>query len=98
MACATTPMVEVFPRARPRAAALGLKSNLTMAASTACLRPSLTLTVPLMMRDTVLADTPASRATIFNVADWRGFGPLLMGRAGFGIALRAIAAHDSSAG
>jgi hypothetical protein len=31
----------------------------------------------LMIRDTVLADTPASRATIRKVADWRGRGPLL---------------------
>src|SRR5882672_9166561 len=72
-------MVEVLPSARPRAAAFGLKSNLTMAASTACLSPWLTLTVPLMIRDTVLAETPASRATIRRVADWRGRGPLLPG-------------------
>src|SRR5260370_25056962 len=70
-------MVDVLPRARPRAAALGRKSNLAMAASTACFRPSLTFTVPLMIRDTVLAETPASRATIRRVADWRGRGPLL---------------------
>src|SRR5580692_9984585 len=79
MACATTPMVRVLPRASPRAAAFGRKSNFTMAASTACLRPLLTLTVPLMIRDTVLAETPASRATIRSVADWRGRGPLLPG-------------------
>jgi hypothetical protein len=30
-----------------------------------------------MIRDTVLAETPASRATILSVADWRGRGPLL---------------------
>src|ERR1700733_4183947 len=72
-------MVDVLPRAKPRAAAFGRKSNFVMAASTACLRPWLTLTVPLMIRDTVLADTPASRATILSVADWRGRGPLLPG-------------------
>src|SRR5450631_1934007 len=72
-------MVDVLPRASPRAAAFGRKSNFRMAASTACLSPLLTLTVPLMIRDTVLADTPASRATILKVADWRGRGPLLPG-------------------
>src|SRR5580658_1709738 len=72
-------MVSVRPRASPRAEAFGRKSNLAMAASTACLRPLLTLTVPLMIRDTVLAETPASRATIRRVADWRGRGPLLPG-------------------
>src|SRR3954454_13514801 len=70
-------MVSVLPSARPRAAAFGLKSNLAMAASTAFFRPSLTLTVPLMIRDTVLAETPASRATMRKVADLRGAGPLL---------------------
>src|ERR1700730_12329191 len=72
-------MVNVLPRASPRAAAFGRKSNFAIAASTACLRPLLTLTVPLMIRDTVLAETPASRATILSVADWRGRGPLLPG-------------------
>src|SRR5580704_14216244 len=72
-------MVSVLPRASPRADAFGRKSNFAMAASTACLRPLLTLTVPLMIRDTVLAETPASRATIRSVADWRGRGPLLPG-------------------
>src|ERR1700681_2277229 len=72
-------MVSVLPRASPRAAAFGRKSNFAMAASTACLRSSLTLTVPLMIRDTVLAETPASRATIRNVVDCRGRGPLLPG-------------------
>src|ERR1700675_4677672 len=72
-------MVSDLPRASPRAAAFGRKSNLAMAASTACFRPPLTLTVPLMIRDTVLAETPASRATIRSVADWRGRGPLLPG-------------------
>src|SRR5450631_1030961 len=72
-------MVDVLPRASPRAAAFGRKSNFRMAASTACLSPLLTLTVPLMIRETVLADTPASRATILKVADWRGRGPLLPG-------------------
>src|SRR5712675_2346462 len=72
-------MVSVLPRASPRAAAFGRKSNFAMAASTACLRPLLTLTVPLMIRDTVLAETPASRATILSVADCRGRGPLLPG-------------------
>src|SRR5882724_7260267 len=72
-------MVSVLPRASPRAAAFGRKSNFAIAASTACLRPLLTLTVPLMIRDTVLAETPASRATILSVADWRGRGPLLPG-------------------
>src|SRR6202795_2458049 len=72
-------MVSVLPRASPRAAAFGRKSNFTIAASTACLRPWLTFTVPLMIRDTVLAETPASRATILRVADWRGRGPLLPG-------------------
>src|SRR3984957_12553848 len=72
-------MVSVRPRASPRAEAFGRKSNFAMAASTACLRPLLTLTVPLMIRDTVLAETPASRATIRSVADWRGRGPLLPG-------------------
>jgi hypothetical protein len=38
--------------------------------------------VPLMIRDTVLAETPASRATILSVADWRGRGPLLPGVGG----------------
>jgi hypothetical protein len=32
-----------------------------------------------MIRDTVLAETPASRATILSVADRRGRGPLLPG-------------------
>src|ERR1700676_1229359 len=72
-------MVNVLPRASPRAEAFGRKSNFAMAASTACLRALLTLTVPLMIRDTVLAETPASRATILSVADWRGRGPLLPG-------------------
>src|SRR5277367_6557004 len=72
-------MVSVLPRASPRAAAFGRKLNFTIAASTACLRPPLTLTVPLMIRETVLAETPASRATIRSVADWRGRGPLLPG-------------------
>src|SRR6266849_5885501 len=72
-------MVSVLPSASPRAAAFGRKLNFTMAASTACLRPPLTLTVPLMIRDTVLAETPASRATILRVADRRGRGPLLPG-------------------
>src|SRR5580698_2017538 len=72
-------MVNVLPRASPRAEAFGRKSNFAMAASTACFRPLLTLTVPLMIRDTVLAETPASRATIRSVADWRGRGPLLPG-------------------
>src|ERR1700733_2753779 len=72
-------MVSVLPRASPRAEAFGRKLNFAMAASTACLRPLLTLTVPLMIRDTVLAETPASRATIRSVADWRGRGPLLPG-------------------
>src|SRR6185437_12103459 len=40
---------------------------------------SLTLTVPLMMRDTVLADTPASRAITLRVTARRGRGPLLPG-------------------
>src|SRR5271155_5185627 len=72
-------MVSVLPRASPRAEAFGRKSNFTMAASTACLRPLLTLTVPLMIRDTVLAETTASRATTRSVADRRGRGPLLPG-------------------
>src|SRR3569833_1514423 len=70
-------MVSVLPSASPRAAALGRKSYFAMAASTACFRPSLTFTVPLMIRETVLADTPASRATILKVTDLRGAGPLL---------------------
>src|SRR5260370_17956213 len=70
-------MVGFLPRASPCAAGFGRKSNLAMAASTACLRPLLTLTVPLMIRDTVLAETPASHATIRSVVDWRGRGPLL---------------------
>src|SRR6202035_5746310 len=72
-------MVSVLPRASPRAAAFGRKSNFMIAASTACLRPLLTFTVPLMIRDTVLAETPASRATILRVPDRRGRGPLLPG-------------------
>src|ERR1700720_1742814 len=72
-------MVEVLPSASPRAAALGRKLNFAIAASTERFSPALTLTVPLMMRDTVLAETPASRATMRKVADWRGRGPLLPG-------------------
>src|SRR5713226_8596509 len=79
-------MVNVLPRASPRAAALGRKSNLAIAASTACLRPLLTLTVPLMIRDTVLAETPASRATILSVAERRGRGPHLPGVGGGNLA------------
>ena len=37
-----------------------------------------------MIRDTVLAETPASRATMRSVADWRGRGPLLPGVAAEG--------------
>src|SRR5260221_9229588 len=48
-----------------------------MAASTARRRSSLTFTVRLMMRDAVLAETPASRATIFRVTELRGRGPRL---------------------
>src|SRR5687768_7572081 len=62
-----TPMVLDLPSAKPRAAAFGLKLSLAMAASTAFLRSALTLAVPLMMRDTVAIDTPASFATISNV-------------------------------
>src|SRR5688500_1146338 len=67
MACVITPIVLDFPRARPRAAAFGRKLSLAIAASTACLRSALTFAVPLMMRDTVAMDTPASFATISNV-------------------------------
>src|SRR5258706_12681005 len=48
-----------------------------MAASTASRSLSLTFTVRLMMRDAVLAETPASRATIFSVTEFRGRGPRL---------------------
>src|SRR5687767_10485247 len=67
MACVITPMVLDFPSARPRAAAFGRKLSLAIAASTASLRSALTLAVPLMMRDTVAMDTPASFATISSV-------------------------------
>src|SRR5262245_16157943 len=67
MACVITPMVLDFPNAKPRAAALGRKLSFAIAASTACLRSALTFAVPLMMRDTVAMDTPASFATISNV-------------------------------
>src|SRR5688572_1624562 len=67
MACVMTPMVLDFPNARPRAAAFGRKLSFAIAASTACLRSGLTFAVPLMMRDTVAMETPASFATISNV-------------------------------
>ncbi|GFE78805.1 hypothetical protein GCM10011487_08050 [Steroidobacter agaridevorans] len=43
-----------------------------MAASTASLRSGLTFAVPLMMRDTVAIDTPASFATISSVGGESG--------------------------
>src|SRR5258706_6875185 len=70
-------MVRVGPSARPGAAALGRKLTLAMAASTARRSSSLTFTVRLMMREAVLAETPASRATIFRVTELRGRGPRL---------------------
>src|SRR5260221_9045491 len=73
----TTPMVNVLPSARPRAAAFGQRLNFAMAASTARRSSSLTSTVRLMMREAVLAETPASRATIFSVTEFRGRGPRL---------------------
>src|SRR5262245_37019350 len=62
-----TPMVVDLPIAKPRAAGFGRKLYLAMAASTALLRSALTCAVPLMMRDTVLIDTPAARATTCSV-------------------------------
>ena len=70
-------MVRVRPSARPRAAASGLKSYLAMAFSTAFFSASLTLAVPLMMRETVLGDTPASCAITRSVIALRGRGPRL---------------------
>src|SRR5258706_1944930 len=70
-------MVNVLPSARPRAAAFGRKLNFAMAVSTARRSSSLTFTVRLMMREAVLAETPASRATIFSVTELRGRGPRL---------------------
>src|ERR1044072_2139445 len=67
MACVITPIVLDFPSASPRAAAFGRKLSLAIAASTACLRSALTFAVPLMMRDTVAMETPASFATISRV-------------------------------
>jgi hypothetical protein len=55
------------PRASDRATGLGVKRSLLIAASTARTLDSLTLAVPLRMRDTVLGDTPASAATISSV-------------------------------
>jgi hypothetical protein len=67
MACVTTPTLSVRPPARPRATGLGTKPSRAMASSTAARLSSLTMAVPLRMRDTVAADTPALAATISSV-------------------------------
>ena len=64
MACVTTPTLSVRPPASPRAMGLGTKPSFVTASSTACFLVSLTTAVPLRMRDTVLAETPAACATI----------------------------------
>jgi hypothetical protein len=46
---------------------LGTKPSAATAVSTACFLASLTTAVPLRIRDTVLGDTPAERATISSV-------------------------------
>src|SRR3982751_4674816 len=67
MSCARMPMVIVVPVFRLRANRLGLKSSLLMADSTAWRLSEVTRAVPFRMRDTVLGDTPASRATSSRV-------------------------------
>jgi hypothetical protein len=60
-------MVCDLPLANPCATGLGLKLSLAIAFSTAAFFSALTLAVPFSMRDTVLGETPASRATISSV-------------------------------
>jgi hypothetical protein len=59
-----TPMLIVRPPAKPLAIGFGTNPSLAIAASTACFLASLTIAVPFNIRDMVLAETPASRATI----------------------------------
>ena len=61
------PTVIVVPVFRLRANRLGRKSSLRIAASTALRLSEVTRAVPLRMRDTVLGETPAWRATISSV-------------------------------
>src|SRR5512137_264741 len=67
MACVTTPTLIDLPPASDRATGLGMNCSLAIAASTARTFDSRTLAVPLRMRETVLGETPASRATISSV-------------------------------
>jgi hypothetical protein len=60
-------MLIVRPPARPRATGFGRKPNLATTRSTACFLASLTLAVPFKMRETVLGETPALRATTSSV-------------------------------
>ena len=67
MSCTTIPIVIVLPFLRLRAIWFGANCIFSMAARTALRLSSATRAVPFMMRDTVLADTPAARATSSRV-------------------------------
>ena len=60
-------MLSVRPPAKPRATGLGRKRSRSIAASTARFFSSLTVAVPLRIRETVLGDTPANCATMSRV-------------------------------
>ena len=67
ISCTTMPMVSERPFLSPCAIWFGAKLTFSMAASTASRLSSETLAVPLRMRETVLGETPARRATSINV-------------------------------
>ena len=75
-----TPTVSVLRRVRLRAPLCGTKLSFLTAASTAAFVGPVTLLCPLIARDAVAIDTPASRATSLNVVMM--LAPPLSDRAG----------------
>ena len=67
MSWASMPMVIDVPSFRLRACRFGRKPVRAIAVSTARRLASVTRAVPLTMRETVLTETPASRATSVTV-------------------------------
>jgi hypothetical protein len=80
--------VRVVPLRRLRADRLGLKRSCSIACSTACRLSAATRAVPLRMRETVLGETPASRATSCRV-----LSATASGAAGAGPAVARLAAE-----
>src|SRR3546814_13639074 len=84
-----TPTVSVLRRVRLRAPLWGTKFSFLTAAITAARVGAVTLPSPLIARDAVATETPASRATSLNVAiplapfPSYGAGPLLRLRSSF---------------